>query len=429
MARSIILLLDSFGIGYAHDAEKFGDSGADTLGHICEWMAANRKSADGSSRYLHLPNLARLGLAGAAELSRGQKLAYPLSSDDSKIDAAYTYAEEISHGKDTLSGHWEITGVPVLFDWGYFPQQLKCFPKELVEKIIKQGNLLVVGRSYEDYQVRAIDLQANTNREMLKFGEGSGESIGITGLTVGTSGTVTALDYRTGKLHELSAAPLSRGETTSAEIQLNPETFHLAAVKGESFVISTGLYEEGRYRYYSEESGEERYYLSYPGHPEYPNLSERAKSMLYASTVLRLRPDNKAFVCTDMRSGIMDICRVENGCIEGVCRRCFYYPKVRIIDTKNKVDVAYYKDNIAGFQDVAVSDDRIYVLYSGKTYRDVKQNISQCQTLLIFDWEGTLLSSVALDTPVYTIFFDMVENELYGLKGTYGDIALVRLDL
>ena len=47
MARSIILLLDSFGIGYAHDAEKFGDSGADTLGHICEWMAANRKSADG----------------------------------------------------------------------------------------------------------------------------------------------------------------------------------------------------------------------------------------------------------------------------------------------------------------------------------------------------------------------------------------------
>ena len=130
-----------------------------------------------------------------------------------------------------------------------------------------------------------------------------------------------------------------------------------------------------------------------------------------------------------MRSGIMDICRVENGCIEGVCRRCFYYPKVRIIDTKNKVDVAYYKDNIAGFQDVAVSDDRIYVLYSGKTYRDVKQNISQCQPLLIFDWEGTLLSSVALDTPVYTIFFDMVENELYGLKGTYGDIALVRLDL
>ena len=50
MARSIILLLDSFGIGYAHDAEKFGDSGADTLGHICEWMAANRKKCGWKSQ-------------------------------------------------------------------------------------------------------------------------------------------------------------------------------------------------------------------------------------------------------------------------------------------------------------------------------------------------------------------------------------------
>ena len=141
MARSIILLLGSFGIGYSHDAEKFGDSGADTLGHICEWMADNRRNADGSPAYLSLPNLAGLGLAGAAELSRGRKLPHSLSSDDSKITAAYTYAEEISHGKDTLSGHWEITGVPVLFDWGYFPVQPKCFPEELVDAIIKQGNL------------------------------------------------------------------------------------------------------------------------------------------------------------------------------------------------------------------------------------------------------------------------------------------------
>ena len=36
--RTIILLMDSFGIGYAHDAEKYGDKGADTLGHICEWL-------------------------------------------------------------------------------------------------------------------------------------------------------------------------------------------------------------------------------------------------------------------------------------------------------------------------------------------------------------------------------------------------------
>lgn len=139
MARSIILLLDSFGIGYAHDADKFGDHGSDTIGHIAEWMLKNRTNADGSPKPLALPNLTKIGLQAAAELSRGKKLVHPIG--DGSVEAAYTYAEEISHGKDTLSGHWEIAGVPVLFDWGYFPVQPNCLPEELVASIIEKGNL------------------------------------------------------------------------------------------------------------------------------------------------------------------------------------------------------------------------------------------------------------------------------------------------
>ena len=56
MSRTIILLMDSFGIGYAHDAVSYGDEGADTLGHICQWLKEN------SERSLYLPNLAKLGL-------------------------------------------------------------------------------------------------------------------------------------------------------------------------------------------------------------------------------------------------------------------------------------------------------------------------------------------------------------------------------
>ena len=149
MARVIITLLDSFGIGYAHDAEAFGDRGSDTLGHIAAWMAANRKNADGSPRYLHLPHLAAMGLEKAHLLSTGTELAHPLSGetvqpdplDGGRVQAAYTCAEEVSKGKDTLSGHWEIAGVPVDFDWGYFPDQPKCFPQELVDALIKEGNL------------------------------------------------------------------------------------------------------------------------------------------------------------------------------------------------------------------------------------------------------------------------------------------------
>ncbi|MBO0186144.1 phosphopentomutase, partial [Vibrio parahaemolyticus] len=70
---------------------------------------------------LHLPNLTKLGLGKAAEASCGK---FPAGLDpNSEIIGAYAYASEISSGKDTPSGHWEIAGVPVLFDWGYFADE------------------------------------------------------------------------------------------------------------------------------------------------------------------------------------------------------------------------------------------------------------------------------------------------------------------
>jgi phosphopentomutase len=149
MARVIITLLDSFGIGYAHDAEAFGDRGADTLGHIAAWMAENRKGPDGKPQYLYLPHLAALGLEKAHALSMETSLAHPLSGqpvqadplDGGRVQGAYTCAEEISKGKDTLSGHWEIAGVPVRFNWGYFPDKPHCFPPELMENLIREGGL------------------------------------------------------------------------------------------------------------------------------------------------------------------------------------------------------------------------------------------------------------------------------------------------
>lgn len=147
MARTIILLMDSFGIGSAHDAADFGDKGSDTLGHIAEWFVENRKDKNDKVLPLQLPNLAAHGLEKAAELSRGSTLAASLGAEHSI--GAYTYAEEVSRGKDTLSGHWEIAGVPVDFDWGYFPNKPKCFPQELVDALIEKGNLPgVLGESH-----------------------------------------------------------------------------------------------------------------------------------------------------------------------------------------------------------------------------------------------------------------------------------------
>lgn len=131
-ARAIILVLDSFGIGATADADKFGDVGADTLGHI----AAVREA---ESTPLTLPNLAKLGLFHASKESTGS---FPAGvNSDVEIIGAYGHAAELSSGKDTPSGHWEIAGVPVLFDWGYFTDKTATFPPELLAELIERGKL------------------------------------------------------------------------------------------------------------------------------------------------------------------------------------------------------------------------------------------------------------------------------------------------
>ncbi len=132
MARAIILVLDSFGIGATADAESFGDTGSDTMGNIA------RERAE-AGRPLQLPNLAKLGLFHAGQESTGEFAAGV--DTDVEIIGAYGHAAEMSSGKDTPSGHWEIAGVPVLFDWGYFTGKTDTFPPELLEKLIERADL------------------------------------------------------------------------------------------------------------------------------------------------------------------------------------------------------------------------------------------------------------------------------------------------
>ncbi|BCV39904.1 phosphopentomutase [Shewanella algae] len=138
MKRTIILMLDSFGVGAAGDAAKFGDLGSDTFGHIAKECAEGRAN-DGREGPLKLPNLSRLGLAHAAMESTGQFA--PGFDADVELIGAYGHAEELSSGKDTPSGHWEMAGVPVLFDWGYFSDKQNSFPKELTDKILARAGL------------------------------------------------------------------------------------------------------------------------------------------------------------------------------------------------------------------------------------------------------------------------------------------------
>jgi len=140
MARAFLLVLDSFGVGGAPDAEHYGDLGANTLGHIAEFCAAGAADRPGlRAGPLKLPNMSSLGLLEIARQASGD---IPAGMEPpERIFGLHGSASEISKGKDTPSGHWEIAGTPVTFDWGYFPTEGDAFSPELVEAICTQADI------------------------------------------------------------------------------------------------------------------------------------------------------------------------------------------------------------------------------------------------------------------------------------------------
>lgn len=130
MARAFLIVMDSVGCGGAPDAADFGDAGSNTLAHIAQACAAGQAD-QGRSGPLCLPVLDGLGLGAAIRLASGAVTPGLAAVPQGRWGAA----TEVSRGKDTPSGHWELAGVPVPWDWHYFPDTRPAFPPELVARV------------------------------------------------------------------------------------------------------------------------------------------------------------------------------------------------------------------------------------------------------------------------------------------------------
>ena len=144
MARAFLIVMDSVGCGGAPDAAAFGDAGANTLAHIARECAWGRADI-GRFGALKMPSLDALGLGAAIRLASG---AATLGLD-AKPTGRWGAASEVSKGKDTPSGHWELAGVPVPWDWTYFPDKTPAFPPDLVALVCKlAGTTAILGNCH-----------------------------------------------------------------------------------------------------------------------------------------------------------------------------------------------------------------------------------------------------------------------------------------
>jgi phosphopentomutase len=136
--RAALVVIDSLGIGSLPDAAAYGDAGADTFGHIAEACAEGHADV-GRKGPLVIPQLQRLGLVRASAAARGSPA--PGFDDAVELAGAWGYSAELSRGKDTISGHWEMAGQPVAHEWGYFPKPTDSMPAALLEELARRGGV------------------------------------------------------------------------------------------------------------------------------------------------------------------------------------------------------------------------------------------------------------------------------------------------
>lgn len=123
--RIFLIVIDSVGIGTCPDSYKFGDDGAATIQHI----------AESHKEGIHLPNLEALGYGKIAPI-RGVK-------SDIKVNGIYGKMQELSKGKDTMTGHWEMMGIETVKPFVVFTDT--GFPKELIDELERRTGRKVIG--------------------------------------------------------------------------------------------------------------------------------------------------------------------------------------------------------------------------------------------------------------------------------------------
>ncbi|UOA28027.1 phosphopentomutase [Pseudosulfitobacter sp. DSM 107133] len=159
MGRAFLVVIDSVGIGGAPDADTFfngdvPDTGANTLGHIIA-ACATGQAEEGRSGPLHVPHMMALGLGAAVTLASGQAVDGPVPI------GTWGAATEVSRGKDTPSGHWELAGLPVPWEWHYFPDETPAFPDDVVAAVCKAaGTAGILGNCHASGTTVIADLGA-----------------------------------------------------------------------------------------------------------------------------------------------------------------------------------------------------------------------------------------------------------------------------
>lgn len=262
------------------------------------------------------------------------------------------------------------------------------------------------------------------------------DSIATTKLITGNGpGEFIAPSYLTTSGHKATLIDINRMIIAEIDMLQNEDNvaitdFHeergpfISAIATTNCLILSGIFESGRYMYYDRDNGDIKYFGEYRLGGHHKNLRNLEKSQVYINTKLGIKPDMTMFAAINFNCGVIDINKIVNDSIIHIKGLDFHYPEVAVKNNR----IGQSIDNRNGFIDIAASDNCIYVIYSGKTYREHGPDFTYCDWLMTFDWNGSPITCYKLPIPFNVICYDTIKEELYGVSSAV-PTTLYRLNL
>lgn len=244
---------------------------------------------------------------------------------------------------------------------------------------------------------------------------------------------VSAFDFGTKKFVEINLNEYATPgyQPTFTSLTDNNKT-PIGAIRIGDRLLSTGVYTQGRYCI-SQASGADTYSVSYPACAD-PTLTDTLKSAFYACNTLAVKPTLERLACANMQTGCLDICEINGNELIRVNEVHLTPAKVKFNRHRPKGrglvhPVNYSKYHIFGFCDLAVSDDYIYALYSGRTLKQHNLDVDQRQNHTGIRLERFARAYLPPGKCLFFVSYSAEENTIYALSQENNHSEIITLHL
>lgn len=300
-------------------------------------------------------------------------------------------------------------------------------------KIVRKDSLYLILTPHSKYRFAVYNHITGAIRRLVPAGSGEGGGISFLNLHLDGS-VVSSLDFSLGRLVEidLSQCFTDGYQPTMTDLTAGNKT-PLGAIRVNDRIISTGIYTAGRYCTTTPEDGADNYSVDYPECADaIPN--DTLKSIFYASNCLASHPSGSRLACANMQYGCLDLCDIDGDELHRFNEVHLNRPGVVFRSKRprgNRIwhPVAYTRNNLFGFCDLTVSEDYIYALYSGRTYKTYQSDVDKGRTILVFDWNGTHVRTYHLSNSCSSITYDEESGAIYALSHEQGQSEIITLNL